>query len=64
MSSPFSSVRERDAMLKRISTIQQYISNKPAGFPTGLTVEEATALIELRSAVDRAHERYKGRDKV
>jgi hypothetical protein len=40
------------------------LASKPAGFSTGLTVEEATALIELRSAVDRAHERYKGREKV
>jgi len=56
MSSPFPLDRERYDMETRIREIQDYIND------TMLTIEEATALVELRGAINRAYERRRSRN--
>jgi hypothetical protein len=54
--SPFPLDRERDEKETRIREIQDYINDKM------LTIEEATALIELRGAIHRAYDRRRSRN--
>ncbi len=62
VNSPFPRDNERDELLRSISAVQDYIRNPLVG-STGLTVPEATALIDLRAAVNRACERKRSADK-